>query len=403
MLQMTYFSSHSTTTTLVRSGGYTSGYAAIIIGAPNLSSIIVTLLHCWLETRESHIPPYRYQVRTFRKLFIFSCFVGTIGNAVHAIAVDNNSVRLGILGRFLIGFSFAEVLHRQLMSACMPSHFVTESARLMLFKVAGAACGLLLGSLTQSLPNVMYQLTSRSLQMSSWLLVLLWIFQLFRVLIHFQIQVEYEVPRKTESSSMSNDRRTKVSNDDDSDSSSSGDHSPSMDLIQKAVERQCSSNGSLKSSEKDRLLNGHKAPTPLSDTDMTDTIISKRLDRGSQKKRRKIRPAVSKGGRFFSKLKRYLTIHVGMPISIMAIIFVTFASESLFTATPIITEQYFGWSGADASTFLGWLMVLVLPIYFVCEIISRRYEERTILKVRDFIAFNEELYVLFNCNHFVFL
>jgi hypothetical protein len=228
----------------------------------------------------------------------------------------------------------------------------------MLFRVSGAICGLLLGSLTQMLPNVLYRLTSRSLQVSSWLLVILWLFQLVRVLIHFQMQIEYEFPRKTtnEFTPAKNEGLPEATHDDDSESSSLDDNSPSIDLIQKAVDSHSSSTGSLRLAERDQTYNGNKAP--LSDTDVT--VVSKRQESGARKKRKTIRQPTSKG-RFFSKMNTFL---------------------SLFTATPLITERYFGWSGADASSFLGWLMILVLPINFICEVISRRYEERTVLKVR---------------------
>jgi hypothetical protein len=46
-----------------------------------------------------------------------------------------------------------------------------------------------------------------------------------------------------------------------------------------------------------------------------------------------------------------------------------------------MTNRYFQWSGVQAAGFLGLLALAILPIHFVCEFITRRFEERTILKV----------------------
>ena len=46
-----------------------------------------------------------------------------------------------------------------------------------------------------------------------------------------------------------------------------------------------------------------------------------------------------------------------------------------------MTNRYFQWSGVQAAGFLASLALAILPIHFFCEFISRRYEERTVLKV----------------------
>ena len=84
---------------------------------------------------------------------------------------------------------------------------------------------------------------------------------------------------------------------------------------------------------------------------------------------------------FVGRFRKLLLYHVGIPICLGTLIYVNFALEVLFTASPVITSGYFGLSGAVTGIFLGFLAFLILPISFVSEFIARRYEERTVIKV----------------------
>ena len=55
------------------------------------------------------------------------------------------------------------------------------------------------------------------------------------------------------------------------------------------------------------------------------------------------------------------------------------ALKIFFTSIALITDTYFGRSGARVGTFLGCLAVIVPPIIFICEIVARLYNEHTIL------------------------
>lgn len=368
---MNYYVYHSTTLLFVESEGYHAGFSAIIIGIPNLSAILVTLIHCYIETKEVEVLPYKYSVSTLRSLFLMSAFMAASGNAVHALAIAHNSVPLAILGRFIFGFSSAEVLHRHLMAACMPSHFLTESARLMLFRVCGATCGLIMGSGSVAIPKLVTILSERTLQAASWMMSFFWIVHFIRILFHFRPRLPIQNQDK-----FSNTRDDGGADADgyseESQSSSSEIQTPSTVLFRK-------SSDSNKSNDVDGDINQSKASTFGSELDL---IESSRGQSAFTKKKNMKRRSIMSQTKFLSRIHKFLLFHVGIPTTLAAITFATFATEILFTGAPIITEEYFGWSGAHASTYLGCVTCLILPIHFLCELVARRYEERIIIKVR---------------------
>lgn len=78
---------------------------------------------------------------------------------------------------------------------------------------------------------------------------------------------------------------------------------------------------------------------------------------------------------------------VGVPVSLLLILYMKYAQEVLFTSCPMILERYFQWDGVRAGSFLAFLSVTILPANFVASHIARKYEERTIVKVRAPLIF----------------
>jgi hypothetical protein len=97
----------------------------------------------------------------------------------------------------------------------------------------------------------------------------------------------------------------------------------------------------------------------------------------------------------FSRIRKLLSFHVGIPLCLAIFVYTTYTTEVFFTASPMITRRYFGWSGARTGTFLGWLAIMILPSNFVCEIVARRYEERTVIK-RALLFVAVGLFVMIN-------
>jgi hypothetical protein len=379
---MNYFVVHATTSAYVVATGIPSVYSATVIGAPSLSAILIASFHCFLLSRES--ATHRFRTILFRRLFLFSAFMGIVGNVVHALGVDQGSVEMAILGRFLMGFSSAEILHRQMLATCLPSHVVSEAAQLVRYRVAGVACGLFLGSIAETIPIKINRLGVRALQSTSWVLVLLWVIHFVRILFQFTPKSGCGATK----AALGSERRegegfkhTAAASGTDYDSSSSesdGDGQPNRAFSRSSSVTGTNSRDSLKATygaaDVVSLLpigtDGATESTRLRQT-------SSSVDHGWRK--RGFRQVKT----FASRIQKLLAYHIAIPLAFSLLFYVYFSLEVMFTACPIVTDRYFGWSGARAGVMLGCLAIIVLPVDFICEMVSRRYEERTVMKVRS--------------------
>jgi hypothetical protein len=376
---MNYFVVHATTTAYVVATGIPSVYSATVIGAPGLSAILVASFHCFLLSRES--ATHRFRTILFRRLFLFSAFMGIVGNVVHALGVDRGSVDMAILGRFLMGFSSAEILHRQMLATCLPSHVVSEAAQLVRYRVAGVACGLFLGSVAETIPIRINRLGVRALQSASWLMVLFWVIHFVRILFSFKKsgrltalgneQREGERVEDTGAAASGTDY-------DSSSSDSDGNGKPSRVYSRSSSDTDTNSRDSLKATY------GAAGVTSLLPTDTDGATESTQLRQTSSSadhgwRKRGFRQVKT----FASRIQKLLAYHIAVPVAFGLLLYVYFSFEVMFTACPIVTDRYFGWSGARAAVMLACLAIIILPVDFMCEMVSRRYEERTVMKVRS--------------------
>ena len=371
--QMNYFVSHSTTYVFVKAIGAQPSQSATVIGVANVSAALMAIFHCGLASRESSIRHRcRFRTETIRRLMILSSVMGIAGNAVYATAIDRKSVALAILGRFVIGFSSAEILQREVMAACLPAHVVSESARLMLARVGGIGCGLLVGSATEAVPIALQRLGVRSLQASNWLMMLIWLVHLARVVI--QLRPNPETKNSVNNGSDITDREVDVTRvptrESDLESSSSEEiETPSSMMHHKSDTAPVApiptafGVGEIASDEADSLSR---------EPDDSQHVKGKT----KSKQRRHLRQ-----WKAFGRTKKLLAFHIGIPVSLSTLLYANFALETFLTATPLVTHRYFGWSGARAGTFLGVLAFTIIPVQYICAIVARRYEERTVLKV----------------------
>ena len=184
---MNYYVAHATSNEFVKSAGAARAHSSLVIGAPNFSAMICTVAHCYFMSREhtKHRFPSR-SVGTMRFLFAFSAFAGVVGNSVHGLAINRGSVPLAVLGRFIMGFSSSEILHRQILLSCRPSHAVLQSSRLVYSRMIGIVVGLLTGCLAEAVPFTIKTFGIRSTQSASWLMLLLWLIHLIRVCAQFR-------------------------------------------------------------------------------------------------------------------------------------------------------------------------------------------------------------------------
>lgn len=373
-LQLNYFMVHANANSFVKSSGLSPAYTSLVIGAPNLAAILAAFIHTMLISNEynAHRFPTN-SVGLLRALFAFSCFAGLLGNVVHGLAVDLSSVPLAVLGRFLFGFSSAEILHRQLVGACVPSHVVAQSARLVHSRIAGLLCGILLGVIMEVIPFTVRSIGIRWMQTSSWLMVTIWFVHFVRVLVHFReidLRSDNEIINGPPDPSDMGDKDI-VGEAYDSDSSDSH-RVGSPSLLYPAPP-----GGTLQEDPFRKAYGGNEDVSGHPDLDyMEEPPEPEPVARDIRKSGiwRQIRT-------FVSRTRKLLQYNAGIPITLFIVVYANCALELYLSATSVITSRYFGWSGVKSGLFLFALGSSILPLHLVCEFIARRYEDRTILRV----------------------
>lgn len=311
---------------------------------------------------------------------IFGTFMGIIGNGIHGYAINKSSIMWAIVGRLCFGFSSAEILQRELTSMCVPVHVIAESGKLTISKMIGSSLGLAIGTLL-AIPIAVQTLDigrvfsphTRQLQWSSWMMMAFWFVHLLVIFVYCRVKDEPSMPQERQIIAKQKHLTTKEqvnpSKSSDSESSSSAViGSPSTVLLRAsldAVEPMASAVSSMEnisntlslSNRRDDDSNGFRQNTPI------------------------------KGQwRTFRRLRKLLSFHVGIPLTLLIYGYTSFSMEIFCTATPIVGDRYFSWSGARAGTFLACLLLTTLPVTVACETVARRYEERAVIKVCHKVA-----------------
>ena len=366
-LQMNYYVAHATTNTFVASTGAPYAYSSVVIGAPNLSALLMAAFHCYLLTRDHSANVGRPPVSLVWRLLIFSGFAGMVGNIINGLAIDKQSIRLALLGRFIVGFSSAEILHRQLVLAFWPSQVVPASAKVVLYRISGTLLGLALSISTELVPLRFAGIGVRSMQFASWLMASLWVVHIMRLLVQFHRtppkQLDKSASKTTEKSGETWGESGEECGDDSSDSDHIG--TPRSIWSSSKLAEDCAATSSGAGVVGDRIQQQDDELAPLKPANAKEP-----QNRGSRGTRT-----------FAARLRRLLSYHVAIPALLFMLFYVSFAIEIFFTATPLVTTHYFDWSGPSAGAVLVLLTVIGPPVIFFCERVARRFEERIILKV----------------------
>lgn len=375
---------HANTNSFVRTAGKSSAYTSLVIGTPNLAAILVAFVHTWLVSKEynAHRFPSN-SVGLLRTLFAISCFFGILGNVIHGMALDIGSVSLAMLGRFFFGLSSAEILSRQLVGACVPSHVVAQSARLVSSRTSGLLTGILLGVFIEMIPFTVRSLGIRWLQTSSWLMVSLWFVHFVRVLVYFRAT---DLPSDNEiiRGSIDTDVPRGDGNGPHYDSDSSDSHrmgSPSFLY---------SSSGTPLNSQ-DPFRDAGFAATDESGRPIVDETSIAETPKVYVEVRK--REFFREMRTFFVRARKLFRYNVGIPITLFIVLYTNYAIELYLSGTSVITCRYFGWSGMKAGLFLAGLGATIIPLHLVCEFIARRYEDRTVLKVGRTMVLRRASYI----------
>lgn len=360
---MNYFMAHATSNIFVMSTGSSSALAATIIGVPNAASMLMSFFHCFILSGEPTLHRPRYNVRLYKAFFGLASIFAVIGNAIHAHAVNIGSVRIAIFGRFVFGLSTTEILQRQLLSTCSHSTIIGESASLVHSRVAGTATGLFFGACIEALPLVVNTLDIRFLRSTNLIMIVLWLFLL--VAVCFRFRELRRVPLETDGHQRKvADSVAQRVNDD----SSSESDTPNPSRMLYGVDR-----------------NDPSADLSTTFGTITHSIIPGKHDGSHSRHQRPPESSKRKRSRnlrnFAVRIRKLLDFHIGIPVSLLVLFVASFGVEAFFTGTPLIANRYFGWNGAQACSFLGLLSCTTFAIQFVCERVSRGYEDRAVIKV----------------------
>ena len=370
LYMMNYYVAHSITNTFVVALGADSAHSASIIGAPNAAAILVAVFHSVTLVREHTERRFPSRsVDVLRRIYLRSAVFGLLGNIVNGIAINAGSIPLAVLGRFLLGFSSTEIPQRQVLSACLPAYLVSESSRLVQFRVFGIICGLSLGFFVELIPATIKSLGIRVVQANNWLMALLWVIHMFRISLHFgtpgtSTGLEFNGLSRSSDILVEDFGGSASSSSDEEQTPTTMLYRSNSDMPTRAALKTYNSAGT---DESTKLV-------PLEDHAFQSSHSMEAV--GPRKSPLKLVRT------YILRLKKLLAYHVGIPLSMFALLFSNYASELFFTSAPVLSCRYFGWSGAHAGIFLAWLAVLILPVNLVAEIIARRYEERALLKVR---------------------
>lgn len=340
--------------------GASVAYSAIVIGITSFSAILSTALQCYVLSGNSIKRKTSHNIRPYRRLLLFSSFMAILGNVVSAHGIRKSSVPIVVLGRFLLGFGFADVVHRQFVVNFLPPYLiVSESSRLVQCQLMGIFTGLCLGSLTELIPFKLQRFGVRTVQVSNWLMTFLWLMQFFRIMCRFQQPVS---SRRKINRGSTDDLEHLATIDNRSDSSGSD---PAPSIFHHSGSDIRSGDGNH---EPERKL--------VPDIPLREAISLLHGPEVGGRKRRGFRRVKT----FAKRIRKLLAYNVAVPVTLATVVYAIYAQEVLFTSCALITDRYFSWKGNIAGLFMGSLSVLILPIDFICEQIARRYEERTIIK-----------------------
>jgi hypothetical protein len=289
----------------------------------------------------------------------------TLVLTIFSIVVNSHQ----ILGRFILGFSGAEIVHRQFIVCFLPaSLIVAESARLVQFQASGQVFGLFVGSLMELCVAQVEPAHVGPIRAVNWFMMCLWTIHM--LLIVAAVGKQQGAPDKAESDynaldAFEGDDKEAGEERDSSDSSHSDrETGPVSRLLQRSSQLRDSS----------AAENDAEVDIPLVLSEMPRRKTSETLNKNAR------RVGLRRLTIFAKRIRRLLAFNVSIPISLSLIVYSVFAQEMFFSSCALITDRYFQWRGNAAGFFLGSLSVIVLPTDFFCEKITRRYEERTIVK-----------------------
>eukprot|EP00977_Amphora_coffeiformis_P001372 scaffold286_cov169-Amphora_coffeaeformis.AAC.16 len=315
--------------------GHDGAYGATLIGASSFTAIFAAFTYSWWYTKLS-----------FKSALIFSSICPMIGNLLYSLALSYRSMSMAIMGRFLCGFGSAEVVNRQLISACVSFERMARASALF---VASSAAGMSIGPLMGS---VFDMISGRDVAVDielpflpsggiiynhvtgpGFFMALLWAIQL--VVLVFLFQEPKRVNVSGSRHKVFDADPITISFDAFSDTSTYGTHPLLRDSVKKSDRKSVSSH----------VMSAGKS------------IVNE------------VRTSV---GLIFE--------NPGLPVTLLLFCYIELADEVLISSCAMVCKRYFGWHGSTAGLIIASLGALVLPADYVVERASHVFSERAIMK-----------------------
>ncbi len=331
--------------------GTDGAFGATLIGASSFSALFAAFLYSLWYTKSS-----------FKSALIFSTVCPLVGNLIYAMAISYKSMGMAISGRILCGFGSAEVVNRQLISACVDFKQMTRaSAFFVAFGAMGMSIGPLIAAILDgtagrdqivdlALPftpvgGIVYNhVTSPGFVMAA-----LWFVEMLALILFF-----HEPDRINGSGIAESD----TEEDEDMDELTMSFSEEMTALVRREY-------GSINRGDSNYK---EDAPSTLSSSSPSKNGVNRRLEGCC--------------GEVVSTWSLVMK-NPGLPVTLIVFCFIELADEILISSCSMVLRRYFGWNGSAAGFLIASLGALVLPANFLVEVYSRRISEKRIMVVSE--------------------
>ena len=248
-------------------------------------------------------------------------------------------MEIAIWGRILVGFGSAEVVNRQLISACVSFRNMTEASALF---VAASAVGMSIGPLLAAILDLASGRDSKidlelpflpsggiiynHVTSPGFVMALLWFLEILALIFLFR------EPERINGSDPANKGGSIVSFDSDVNLTAYG-------------------TGSMAKSP-----NGSRSSKRAWWRNVWSQLVL---------------------------IKNLIVSNMALPVTLLLFGFIELVDEVLISSCSMVCRRYFSWNGSRAGFLIASLGSLVLPAHYVVERASRHYSERKIMKVRS--------------------
>ena len=255
-------------------------------------------------------------------------------------------MQVAFWGRILVGFGSAEVVNRQLISACVSFQSMTAASALF---VAAGAIGMSVGPLLAAILDLMAGRNNKVDLKLPWLpaggiifnhvtapgfvMASLFFLELLALLLLFR------EPERINGMGTQNKRIARLESE--------------VELVGKANDTKYGS-GSLPSTPR-----GQNGPHSAKGERLWQSIWSQ-----------------------MTMVKKLIFDNMALPVTFLLFGYIELVDEVLISSCAMVCYRYFNWHASRAGLLIASLGAFVLPAHYVVERASRRYKERTIMKVR---------------------